>query len=1025
MTVSKQFALLILIAVGISSCSPKSGGPAPASLSASEVSRDFSNTSFAVAGSDLPSDFANCTFNGQTVLHNASVSAYQNSSVPYGSSCVSQLRRCNNGVLSGSYQYGSCSAAGPASCLFNGQTIAHGAVVQAFQNSSVAYGSTCSSEQRTCNNGVLSGSNAFASCNVAGPASCLFNGQTVAHGSNVNAFANSTVAFGQTCAVEQRSCNNGVLSGSNAYASCNVDAAASCLFNGQTVAHGSNVPAFANSTVAYGDTCVAEQRSCNNGVLSGSNSYASCNVDAPASCLFNGQTVAHGSKVPAFPNSTVAYGSSCVAESRTCDNGVLSGSSPYATCAVDAAASCLFNGQTLAHGQSAPAFQNSSVAYGSSCVSEQRTCDNGSMSGSFQYGSCNVDSAKSCLFNGQTVAHGQSVQAFPSSSVGFGSMCISDTRTCDNGILSGSNQYASCAVDAAASCLFNGQTIAHNQSIQAFVTSTVGFGEKCSGEERICYNGVLDGSNQYASCTVAQPASCLINGLTIAHGQTTILFKSSSVAYGQSCESESRTCANGTLSGSFSSGSCVVEEAKTCSFNGQTIANGDAVQAYATSSVAFGQSCQSETRSCSNGVLSGTNTNSSCSVEAAKSCSFNGQTIANGASVQAFSTSSVAFGQTCKSETRSCSNGVLSGTNTNSSCSVEAAKSCTFNGQTIANGATVEAWSTNSVAYGQSCKSEVRSCSNGVLSGSNTYGSCSVEAPKSCSFNGSTVANGSSVKAYSSAQVPYGQTCQSENRTCTNGVLSGSNTVASCTVAPKPPVVVVPPTPPKSCTFNGKTVASGASVQAFKASSVGYGQSCQSETRTCTNGVLSGSNTAASCEVEGPKSCKILFGLITIPHGFTLFAATHSSAGAGSRCEAEVTLCNNGQFVIDPSITCQHGDKPPVTVPPPKPGEVQCELDPKSNNGKHIGVDHEGKHGDSGLHLGWYKDEKPCKQDPKPPVTPVPPKQDPPCKHEHDPKKPCAHEKDPKKPCDHKPCEHNDKHKTQKEKDDCDKKQKK
>lgn len=914
MTVFNKIALIALLAVSISSCSPKSGGPAPASVA--DANRDFSNTSFAVSGPDIPSDYANCSFNGQTVLHGSSVTGYQNSTVLYGSTCISQIRRCNDGVLAGSYQYASCTVAGPASCLFNGQTIAHGSSVEAFQNSTVAFGSSCVSEQRTCNNGSLSGSNSYGSCSVDTAASCLFNGQTVAHGSNVSAFANSTVAYGETCTAETRSCNNGVLSGSSAYASCNIDAAASCLFNGQTVAHGSQVNGFANSSVPYGQTCTAESRICDNGVLSGSSAYASCNVDVPQSCLFNGETIAHGQLITAF--------------------------------------------------------QNSTAAFGGSCVSEQRSCENGVMSGSYQYGSCNVDAAKSCLFNGQTVAHGQSVEAFPSSTVNFGDMCISDTRTCDNGILSGSNQYASCSATQAASCLFNGQTIAHNQTIQAFATSTVGFGESCVAEERSCFNGVLDGSSQYASCTVAQPASCLINGLTIAHGQSTILFKESNVAIGQTCESESRTCANGTLSGSYTSGSCEVEQAKTCSFNGQTLANGETVQAYASASVGYDQSCKVETRTCSNGVLSGANTYSSCSVESAKSCSFNGATVPHGGSTQA--------------------------------------------------------WATNSVAYGQSCKSEIRSCTNGVLSGSNTYSSCSVEPAKSCTFNGQVVANGASVQAYSSSQVPYGQTCQSETRTCSNGVLSGSNTIASCAIGPKPPVV----TPPKSCTFNGKTIASGASVQAFKSSSVSYGQSCQSETRTCNDGVLSGSNPAATCVVDGPKSCKILFGLITIPHGFTLWAAAHTTAGAGSRCEAEITLCNNGKFVIDPSLTCQHGTKPPVTIPPPKPGEPQCEIDTKTNNGKHLGVDHDGKHVDSGLHLGWYKGDKPCK--PKDPVKPpVPPKPEPqhPCEHKDDPKKPCAHKKDPKRPCDHKeepkkkPCDHNDKHKSSKDKDDCDKKRKK
>lgn len=56
-----------------------------------------------------PAPPANCTFNGQTVTSGSSVTANQASSVAYGSSCVSQSRSCSNGTLSGSYQYPSCS----------------------------------------------------------------------------------------------------------------------------------------------------------------------------------------------------------------------------------------------------------------------------------------------------------------------------------------------------------------------------------------------------------------------------------------------------------------------------------------------------------------------------------------------------------------------------------------------------------------------------------------------------------------------------------------------------------------------------------------------------------------------------------------------------------------------------------------------------------------------------------------------------------------------------------------------------
>lgn len=52
-------------------------------------------------------------------------------------------------------------------CTFNNTTIPHGQSVVAYLASSSA---TCSSQQRTCNNGVLSGSYQFASCTVTSPA---------------------------------------------------------------------------------------------------------------------------------------------------------------------------------------------------------------------------------------------------------------------------------------------------------------------------------------------------------------------------------------------------------------------------------------------------------------------------------------------------------------------------------------------------------------------------------------------------------------------------------------------------------------------------------------------------------------------------------------------------------------------------------------------------------------------------------------------------------------------------------------
>ncbi len=109
---------------------------------------------------------ANCTFNGQTVANGNPVTAYQSASVPFGSTCASQSRVCTNGNLSGTYTFSSCSVASASGCTFNGQAVANGNPVTAYQSASVPFGSTCASQSRICTNGNLSGSYTFANCIV-------------------------------------------------------------------------------------------------------------------------------------------------------------------------------------------------------------------------------------------------------------------------------------------------------------------------------------------------------------------------------------------------------------------------------------------------------------------------------------------------------------------------------------------------------------------------------------------------------------------------------------------------------------------------------------------------------------------------------------------------------------------------------------------------------------------------------------------------------------------------------------------
>ena len=106
-------------------------------------------------------------------------------------------------------------------------------------------------------------------------------------------------------------------------------------------------------------------------------------------------------------------------------------------------------------------------------------------------------------------------------------------------------------------------------------------------------------------------------------------------------------------------------------------------------------------------------------------------------------------------------------------------------GATINNNASVTAYQAESVPTGNSCVSEQRDCSQGALSGSYVYETCTVENSGNCitPWN-EIVTDGGSVTAYSAATVTSPTTCASvsETRACTSGTLSGTFTNQTCSV---------------------------------------------------------------------------------------------------------------------------------------------------------------------------------------------------------------------------------------------------
>jgi hypothetical protein len=287
----------------------------------------------------------------------------------------------------------------------------------------------------------------------------------------------------------------------------------------------------------------------------------------------------------------------------------------------------------------------------------------------------------------------------------------------------------------------------------------------------------------YATCDTDSPATCAIVGTTSSKNITPTAFSSPS----PSCTKVTNNCSaavmvpmrDQTAWSSFNTNhqSCVSLSSCGCSVSPWgMIADGASVTAYASQNPAG--TCSSQTRTCSEGALSGSYAYSSCTpgctvawpswltnCSGSLSASVSG-TVATVANTAAYHTGS---------ETASCNAGTWS--YSNQSC---ASTDCSSPCGTIHSGGTCTAYAASSVAYGSSCSSETRTCSNGTLSGSYGYSSCSVAAPASCTAPwGSTVAHGASVTAYASSS-PAGP-CSRETRACNNGTLSGSYTVQSCT----------------------------------------------------------------------------------------------------------------------------------------------------------------------------------------------------------------------------------------------------
>ena len=222
-----------------------------------------------------------------------------------------------------------------------------------------------------------------------------------------------------------------------------------CTLDGVTVSHGSS-RTFYSRTSSPSCSNYDYRRTCTDGVLSGSSSfkYKSCSAPATYSnCTLDGVTVSHGSSRTFYSANNPAgatYLCSSFAQTRTCNNGILSGSSShkYSQCN----SGCKLDNVYLANGAWRgfylyPRF--TSAAESCEDYMQWRICSNGTLSGSnsYKYAECN----NSCTINNVTISHGWKAN-FYAAKKHTNCREISQMRTCNDWVLSGNDlfQYGDC-----------------------------------------------------------------------------------------------------------------------------------------------------------------------------------------------------------------------------------------------------------------------------------------------------------------------------------------------------------------------------------------------------------------------------------------------------------------------------------------------------------------------------------------------------------------------------------------------------
>jgi hypothetical protein len=371
---------------------------------------------------------------------------------------------------------------------------------------------------------------------------------------------------------------------------------------------------------------------------------------------------------------------------------------------------------------------------------------------------------------------------------------------------------------------------------------------------RVCAGGML--IPPPTTPPVSGVGTCIVGNTFLAHGETRTFFLTTSAV---TCQGISRTCLSGVLSGSTAYGqlSCtsISTAGGSCTIDDITITHGKSRTVYKQRSVLFGQSCEpfGQARTCENGILQGNADYryATCSVQDPGTCivtasSTLSTTMPHNTKRNFYTAETVSWDESCDDikQNRTCADGILSGTTsyTYPTCKVIPAQSCVLDNVTVTHGTTDTFYSSRSVSGSTECRNidQERTCTNGDLSGSDTYtyAVCARNGQQWCRLDGTYVAHNTTATFYSQETVPFGNACSqfAGERTCDDGTLDGDSSYAYASCSGEAA---------KSCTLDSVTLTHTGQATFYSVRTAPTNGTCgeNSQIRMCNDGILTGSSS--------------------------------------------------------------------------------------------------------------------------------------------------------------------------------------